>query len=286
VASFSTLDAAANAAAVAAGLNASACELLERTFLDIARRGDSYDVPAGADAVLLVEIEEASHADAARKTAAVMESFERAGALKVDAAADHSRSDALWALRHAASPILASLAPATISMQVIEDGAVPPDRLPEYVRGLRSLLARAGFGGVIFGHAGDGHVHANVLVDQTVAGWQARLETVFEEGTALITSLGGTPSGEHGDGRLRAGILPAIWPAEAIERFRKVKDAFDPDGLLNPGVKFAVAGAPLLGGMIKYDETADFPAEARRALDRVQRDRVWNASRLELLQKE
>jgi FAD/FMN-containing dehydrogenase len=284
VAAFSSIDGAAAAASVAAELNASACELLDRTFLEIARRGGPLPVPDGADAVLLVEVEDTSGARVAELVHAMAVAFADAGALHVESAVDAAHAAKLWRLRHAASPILAGMSRAAISMQVVEDGAVPPAKLPDYVRGLRALLARSQFGGVIFGHAGDGHVHANVLVDVSEPDWRERVERVFDGGVALIVSLGGTTTGEHGDGRLRAGALPVVWPAAAMERFRVVKSAFDPLGILNPGVKLPASDAPPLGGPNKYDpQLAPLPAAARAALDRVQRERAWGEGRLELL---
>jgi FAD/FMN-containing dehydrogenase len=196
-------------------------------------------------------------------------------------------SEEIWKLRHAASPILAAMADTVTSMQIIEDGAVPPPHLAEYVRGVRALLTRHGFAGVLFGHAVDGHLHANVLADVRQHDWKERLGRAFDDAVALTAKLGGTLSGEHGDGRLRAATLDRIWPPAAVERFRMIKDAFDPRGILNPGVKFAAAGAPAFGAPVKYDPAlAPLPPAARRALDRVQRERAWHRSRIELLDEE
>lgn len=287
LAAFGTLDGAAAAAAIAAELNASACELLDRTFLEIARRAGPLPVPDDAEAVLLVELEEAGAGRLEELTRALATAFSDAGASHVETTLDAARAAKLWHLRHAASPILAALSRATISMQIVEDGAVPPARLPEYVRGLRAAIAARGFGGVLFGHAGDGHVHANVLVDTSSDGWRERLAAVFEDGVALIASLGGTLTGEHGDGRLRAAAMRRVWSEESLARFRDIKEAFDPQGILNPGVKFAAPDAPELGGALKYDPALPpLPAEAQRALDRVQRERAWDRYRLDLLEEE
>ncbi len=286
VGAFSSLEQATHAAAIAAELNASACELLDRTFLDIARKGGTLSVP-DAEAVLIVEIEEAESARVAGMLTALSDAFRKAGATSVQTATDKEQSHKLWELRHAASPTLAAMSDTLKSMQVVEDGAVPPDRLAEYVTGLRVAFRKTDIPGVIFGHAGDGHVHANALVDVREPDWQKRLEKLFLYAAAAVVALGGTMSGEHGDGRLRAGALAQTWPPDAIDRFRAVKDAFDPHGILNPGVKFAAPDAPPLGADIKYDPSlAALPAAARRVLDRVQRDRAWNRSRLELLDEE
>lgn len=189
----------------------------------------------------------------------------------------------MWELRHAASPILATLGPSLTSMQFIEDGAVPPARLPEYVRGVRAALERHGVRGVIFGHAGDSHVHVNPLIDVEAPGWRDTVRALLDEVSRLTAQLGGTLDGEHGDGRLRAPLLPRVWPESAMRLFRMVKDAFDPAGILNPGAKLPVAGAESIGD-IKYDPALEpLPAPARTALDAVVRDRAYHRFRLALL---
>ena len=283
LASFASIDDAATAAAVAAELNASACELLDRTFLEIARRGGHVDIDDDADAVLVVEIEEADAIRAKDVAAAIAAGFRRTGATRVETALDDAHATKLWQLRHAASPILAALSRSTISMQVVEDGAVPPARLADYVRGLRGLISTHGFEGVLFGHAGDGHVHANVLVDVRTPDWRGRLSRLFDDSVGLVESLGGTLAGEHGDGRLRAAALSRMWPSDAIDAFRAIKAAFDPHGILNPGVKLAQQ-PEVLGGPIKYDPSLPpLPDRVRNALDRIQRERLWGTSRLALL---
>jgi FAD/FMN-containing dehydrogenase len=285
LAEFATLEEAVDAAVEARRGGASACELLDRTFLDVAAEGRSGAEEIGGDieAVLLAEVEGESAAAAAEEARALEATFLAAGARRVRVALDADTEHLLWSLRHAASPILARLDPALKSMQFIEDGAVPPDRLPAYVRGVRAALAAHGLRGVIFGHAGDAHVHVNPLVDVRLPDWRARVAGVLDQVTALVAQLGGTLAGEHGDGRLRTPLLPAVWPAPALELFAAVKRAFDPRGLLNPGVKVPLPGQSALGE-IKYDPSLPpLPAAARAALDRVERERAYARPRLELL---
>jgi FAD/FMN-containing dehydrogenase len=281
---FASLDDAVAGAGGARDAGASACELLDRTFLDVARRGGApVPVGEGIEAVLLAEVEGATAADVSTRARELAAGFRTAGATVVILALDAATETAMWELRHAASPILSRLDPALKSMQFIEDGCVPPHRLAEYVRGVRAALDRQGIRGVIFGHAGDAHVHVNPLVDLRDAQWREKVDALLDEVTALSARLGGTLSGEHGDGRLRAALLPRVWPAASLARFAAVKRAFDPNGLLNPGAKVALPGERAVD-RVKYDPALPpLPASARQVLARVERERAYARFRLDLL---
>lgn len=286
LASWPSLDLGMAGAALARDAGAAACELLDRTFLDIARGGTSLPVPNEAECALLIELEDDGGqggdavADRARMLAAACE---RQGAASVLVGLDAESEEALWALRHAASPILARLDPHLKSMQLVEDGCVPPERLGDYVRGVRLAMERARLRGVIFGHAGDAHVHANALVDVRDDDWRERVRLLFDQVIALTASLGGTLTGEHGDGRLRTPVLDRTWPPEALTLFTRIKAVFDPAGILNPGVKVSAGRDDPLAG-IKYDPLLPpLPDAARRALVHVERERGYDRHRLEML---
>lgn len=283
---FASIEAAVNAAVRARESGAVACELLDRTFLDVAAMGGApRQVPEGTESALLAEVEgDAGHsaADAARRIERI---FRDAGATTVRTALDRPTETELWELRHAASPILARLDPSLRSMQFIEDCAVPPSKLPDYVRGVRSILAAHETRGVIFGHAGDAHVHVNPLVDVSRPDWRQRVDSILADVVSLTASLDGTLTGEHGDGRLRTPLLAEVWPPAAIDAFRAVKNAFDPLGILNPGVKVPLPGERALDE-IKYDPTLPpLPPRAREALGTVERDRAYSTFRLDLLDR-
>ncbi len=168
-------------------------------------------------------------------------------------------------------------------MQFIEDGCVPPERLGDYVRGVREALQRHGTRGVIFGHAGDAHVHVNPLVDLRRPGWRATMESLLADVVALTQQLGGTLAGEHGDGRLRAPLNPAAWGAAAMASFASVKAVADPLGILNPGVIVPLAGQRAID-MVKYDPALPaLPEPARAALAYVAGNRAYATSRLSLV---
>ena len=284
LAAFATLDDAMRGATAAREAGASTCELLDRTFLDVAAQGETpLPAPAGSEAVLLAEVE-ARDVNALRATSASLAArFRAASATLVTEALTPADEHALWALRHAASPILARLDPSLASMQFIEDGCVPPDRLGDYVRGVREALQRHDTRGVIFGHAGDAHVHVNPMVDLGRAGWRATVETLLGDVAALTHRLGGTLAGEHGDGRLRAPLNPAAWGPTAMPLFVAVKAAADPLGILNPGVIVPLDGQRAID-VVKYDPSLPpLPAVARAALDYVARERGYATSRLALV---
>jgi hypothetical protein len=136
---------------------------------------------------------------------------------------------------------------------------------------------------VIFGHAGDAHVHVNPLVDVRRPDWRERVSRILDEVTDLAASLGGTLTGEHGDGRLRTPLMTRVWSADALRRFAEVKRAFDPTDVLNPGVKVPLSGESPLGD-IKYDPSLPtLTPRARAALERVEGRRAYAQSRLDLL---
>ena len=286
LAGFPDLEGAAAAAVRLAALGASAVELLDRSFLEIAASADDplpVPLPLGLEAVLIVEVEATSEGMADLKLRDLIGWCEAGGAVHIEIGTDAETERRIWKLRHAASPILNKLAPQLQSMQLVEDGAVPPARFAEYVRGVRQALKVARLRGVIFGHAGDAHAHVNALVDMRESDWRLRIEQLVRDITALVASLGGTLAAEHGDGRLRAPLLAKVWPAATIAAFAVTKRAFDPKGILNPGVIVPEPGATALAD-VKYDpDLPPLPQTARDALDLVVREKAWDRHRLDLI---
>ena len=260
-------------------LEPSAVELLDRTFLELVAQAGIGGVPAGPvpEATLLVEFERDTAAAARGAAGDAVRSLKDL-ATDVETALTPDEEHRLWELRHAASPILARLPVSQRSMQVIEDGCVPLPRLGAYVRAIREGAAAAGIPVVIFGHAGDGNVHVNALPDTTTADWEARLAGLYRDVNAAAIRLGGTVSGEHGDGRLRAPLLEAQYGSEVMELFRLVKQSFDPHGILNPGVK--LGGAPPLAHLKVGHGAAEIPADIAWALREIERTGGYARSRV------
>jgi FAD/FMN-containing dehydrogenase len=258
-----------------------AIELLDRSFLDLAPAAGGAVPLEGARAVLLVDFE-------ARTEAEVRESLDRAeravapAALRTRAGVSHVERDLLWRLRHGASAALAALPPERRSLQIVEDGCVPVAELGRYLTGVRQAAEEAGVPIVAFGHAGDGHLHVNALVDTTIPAFERRLEQLLETVTALVVRLGGTPSGEHGDGRLRAGSLERVYGPEVVALFAAVKRTFDPPGILNPGV-IVPDGQPPLAALKVGPAAAAIPDEIARRLRQREGAGAWALPPLTLL---
>ncbi len=283
LATFDALEAATACAVEARVDGATACELLDRTFLEVAATDGPTGIPAHAEAVLLMEVEGESAAAAAHAMTQLAARATRHGASEVHTAVEADDEHRLWALRHAASPILSRLAPRLRSMQFIEDGCVPPDRFPDYVRGVRRALDHFDTPGVIFGHAGDAHAHVNPLVDVTRTGWRDRVQGILDRVCELTSVLGGTLAGEHGDGRLRAPLMDRVWRLEARAAFAHVKEAADPSGVLNPGCKIARDGDRSIEVLRHDPDAAPLPAAARAVLDDIEGARDWSRFRLDSL---
>lgn len=233
-----------DAASMARDAGALSCEFLGRRFLELAgpRLGPRLrGLSRGAFALVILEA-----AGSPGEVSAQLDAVTRVpgpGSRSVLATRNPAEAGRLWEIRHAASRTIAREAEAgRYSTQFIEDSVVPPGQLARYLVELERILEAARLDAVVFGHAGDANVHVNPLVPTRDADWRARLRKVFDAVTELVAALGGTLSGEHGDGRLRAPALPRIWSPGWIRAFAEVKETLDPKRILNPGVILAREG--------------------------------------------
>lgn len=236
--------------AVARESGACTCEFLGRRFLDVSGlRQDPHLGSMAARHAALVLLEWDGEAE--RVEAGVDRLREVAADMGVPLRIARSPGEmaALWRARHAASPVVAArAAEGLVSMQFIEDSVVPEGRLSRYLAGLDVILGEEHTDAVVFGHAGDGNVHVNPLIDVRRPDWRERVARILDGTAELVASLGGTLAGEHGDGRVRPPFHPQIFGDGVTSAFSAVKRALDPSGILNPGVVVALPGHdPLLG---------------------------------------
>ena len=256
-------------------------ELLDHTFLEIAAEPDL--LRAGVDAVLLVEFER-PNADAVRGVVGDAVRQTATWCVDVETALTDAERERVWALRHAASPRLAELPANRRSLQIVEDGCVPVDMLSRYLKGVREAARIAGVEIVAFGHAGDGHLHVNALVDTNDPSFENRLIGLLHMVTDLVVELRGTISGEHGDGRLRAPLLERTFGFEVTALFRLVKKAFDPTGMMNPGVIVPDPTSQPIAGLKVGPNAVEIPAQIVNGLLSIERRGEWGRPKLSVCQ--
>ncbi len=217
-----------------------ALEGLDSRLVDVvrARRGPAAvpDLPRGGGWLFAETsgetVEEA--VDAARKLAA------DAGCLD-SAVFTGPQAAALWRIREDGAGLGGRTPAGAPAWPGWEDSAVPPPSLGPYLRELAALMARHGVDGLMYGHFGDGCVHARI--DFPLRDRPSVLRSFTTDAAKLAASYGGSASGEHGDGRARGELLSVMYSAAAIGLMRGVKHLFDPGNLLNPGI--IVDPAPL-----------------------------------------
>lgn len=252
----------------------SALELLDRTFLELVERGgvDRSSGPgaSGPEAILLVEFE-GDDQQVLRGTVADAVRAVEDLAGDIDTALDPEEEAKIWQLRHAASPIIADLPPGRRSLQVIEDACVPVAGMGEYIDSVRALAQRLQVPVVIFGHAGDGNIHVNLLPETSRPGWEEAVQILHRDITDAVIRLGGTTSGEHGDGRIRGSALERLYGPEVVSLFRLVKHALDPHGILNPGVKIGGQTDRTFQDLKVGSSAAPIPADIAEELREIER---------------
>ncbi len=153
---------------------------------------------------------------------------------------DVTEQERFWSVRHSSALVAAHSEGNVKAVPIIEDGIVPPERLSEYVDGVYKIFERSHLKAAVWGHAGDGNLHMQPFLDLSQVGDRQIAFRVINEYYELVMSLGGSTSGEHGDGRLRAPYLPQLYGPEVYDIFQKIKSIFDPYNILNPGVKIDV----------------------------------------------
>ena len=160
----------------------------------------------------------------------------RPGATDARLLEDAAAQAVLWRVREDGAGRAARLPDGSPAWPGFEDGVVPPDRLAGYLGELRALLRDQGLDGITYGHFGEGCIHLRVGFGLDRPGGERRLEAFMESAAGLVTRHGGSLSGEHGDGRARGALLARQFSPGMLDAFRAWKSAWDPAGVLNPGI--------------------------------------------------
>ncbi len=243
---FPSLDEAIGAVVPLLALRPVAVELLDDMVIGLARENIKQrenlglmPQPSGGrlEAVLYVEFfAEGDEGEVEAGFAGVREVVSRVcPAAGVNATRDAAAMGRALALRRAGEPLLHAIPGDRKPLGFVEDNAVPPERLGEFVRGFRAIVEREGTKAAFYAHASVGVLHVRPLLSLRSAADRAAMERIAVEVADLARSLGGVMSGEHGDGRARGPLLERHFGSELMGAFREVKAVFDPGGLLNPG---------------------------------------------------
>ncbi len=207
-----------------------ALEFVDQSSLKAVERHLNKDLSGGAAAMLLVEVdgpEESTERDIRR----IQELMNKAGATRVLQAQSERDREELWSWRRAISPALYAIKPKKVN----EDIVVPRSKIPAIVREMEAIAKRNGLLIANFGHAGDGNIHTNIMIDEAEA---ERAETAVREIFEAVLRLGGSISGEHGIGLSKAAYLPMELGPDALGVMKKIKQTLDPNNILNPGKIF------------------------------------------------
>lgn len=208
----------------------SALEFLDSASLLLIRGRYPALVPAHAAAMLMIEVD-GSEQSIAESRAAVLRACGDKGLIKGEEVSDTAT---LWAARKALSPLLRDIAPKKIN----EDVVVPVSALPVFLEGLEQLSSKYGVANVNFGHAGNGNIHVNLLVDPESADELSRANACLNEIFDLVIRLNGTLSGEHGVGSEKRPYIGKEIDPPTLALMKEIKRVFDPNNILNPGKLF------------------------------------------------
>lgn len=210
--------------------------LLDRLPEQVRRRAASAGLPDGST-WLLVELAGADAAAAQGAAASVVEALRDSGSPATAAVVvEAARQSVIWRCRRDSAGLATRRADGSEAWSGWEDAAVPPAKLGEYLRGLDEILDRFALSGASYGHFGEGCLHLRLDFDLASARGVGHYRDFVEEAADLVISLGGSVSGEHGDGRARSELLTRMYGADTVAVFAEVKRAFDPTGVMNPHV--------------------------------------------------
>lgn len=204
-------------------------EIMDRVTVRTVENHAHVGLPTDAEAVLLVEVDGIPEV-VRREAQTVREVIARHGGTVKEAADDRER-DNLWSARRAALPALAQLRPTTI----LEDATVPRSKVTDMLLAIQDIGRRHNLTIGTFGHAGDGNLHPTILADARNSEEMERVHLAVDEIFKAALSLGGTLSGEHGIGMAKSRYLPREIGEKGVQVLQRIKEALDPECILNPG---------------------------------------------------
>jgi len=212
-----------------------AIEFIDGNALDLIRDHATLDIPTDAKALLMIEVD--GLADCLDRQVEHVQSVARGeGMLTLDVATTDEEMATLWSARKALSPTLRHIAPKKIN----EDVVVPVSRIPALIRRIDEIASEHAIRIVNFGHAGNGNIHVNLLIDPEDPVQMQAAEKALGEVFATVLELGGTLSGEHGIGMVKRDYVNLEIQQDTLMLMHAVRQVFDPDGIMNPGKKLPI----------------------------------------------
>jgi len=234
-AEFPQLDAAARAVCeiLRARIIPATMELMDQATIRAVENYLKMGLPVDAEAILLMEVDgKAAHL--AEEVEKIEEICRGRGATRVRIARTEADRERLWKARRSISPALGQIRPGKIN----EDVTVPRTNIPRLIRAIQQLALEHRLIIVCFGHAGDGNIHTNIMVDKQDAAEMKRAEAAVEQLFRIVLDLGGTLSGEHGIGITKSPFLRWEIGDDGVAAMWRIKQALDPNNILNPGKMF------------------------------------------------
>ncbi|MTI83813.1 MAG: FAD-binding protein [Firmicutes bacterium] len=204
-------------------------EIMDQVTIKTVENFSKIGLPTDARAILLIEVDGIPEV-VEREADTVLEVIKNNNG-KVQMARDDKERDGLWAARRTALPALAQVKPTT----VLEDATVPRSKITEMLLALEEIARKYNLQIGTFGHAGDGNLHPTILTDERDKEEMERVHAAVKEIFEKALALGGTLSGEHGIGMAKSGFLEWELGAGGVGVLHKIKNALDPEGILNPG---------------------------------------------------
>jgi len=213
-----------------------ALEFMDAAAIDMIRNYSEAELPEDAGALLMIEVDGTEN-NIQHAVDAICDAADNDGLLKLSRAETTTEIQALWQTRKALSPALRTIAPKKIN----EDVVVPVSNIPALINGLSELSARYNVTIVNFGHAGNGNIHVNLLANPDDPDEMQRTHRCLDAVFSLVLELDGTLSGEHGVGIEKQEFVGREIEPVTLELMRRIKQDFDPRGILNPGKMFPTA---------------------------------------------
>ncbi len=232
---FKTIDGAAQSVSeiIRSKIIPTTLEFLDRATINCIRDISSIPLPDDCQAILIIEVD--GDVDVLEKQSArILDIIQPLGVLDTRVASTHEESEEIWQVRRNVSPSLRKINPNKFN----EDIVVPRSKVPDMIRRLEVISKKYGIPIVNFGHAGDGNIHVNIMVDLAVEGTEEKVHKAMDEIFQAAVDLDGVISGEHGIGTSKMNYLQVGVDDATISYMKTIKKALDPKGILNPGKIF------------------------------------------------